>query len=69
MKELNWAVGVKRLYFVAWAIWFIAIGMSVIEGATRIGDIFTFLGVGVVVPYAILKAGQWVYSGMRTKQQ
>lgn len=72
MKNLNWQQGIKRGYYVLWALWclFLVVGLihdwpSINYGRLLLGGPFFFF----IIPYAIMKAGQWVYEGLLTKQE
>lgn len=70
MKDMNWVVGVKRLYLVVWVVWFaISIYGFIHDAGLSLWGIFLIGVFGIGIPYAILKAGQWIYAGMQTKQQ
>lgn len=69
MKDLNWVVGVKRLYLVVWAGWFLFLGFALIhDNGLSIHVIGGVIGFGVLIPLVIYKASQWIYAGTQSKQ-
>lgn len=67
MKSVNWTLGIQRLYFVAWAVWFCAsVAGGYEEG--KDGDwLLTFFSItviaGIILPAIIYFAGRWIYRG------
>ena len=76
MKDLNWVTGVKRLYYILWGLLvltgvFGAIDL-VINPQTRDSEknfVWIIPIIVGLIPYGILKASQWIYAGLQSKQQ
>lgn len=70
MKDLNWLLAVKRTYYVLWAVAVIICLLATFGELVTGGNVLD-RGIGLmfslVVPFLVLKASQWVFSGLHTK--
>lgn len=69
MKGLDWITGVKRLYLVVWACWLLYLVVAEIHDGIHLYSSTLLVIVGVIIPFGILKAFQWIYMGMQPKKQ
>ena len=75
MKDLNWVTGVKRLYFILWGLWvvlgvFESIDLAFNPKMSNDKDVLLVMPIALgLIPYGILKASQWIYAGLQSKQQ
>lgn len=73
MKSLNWKDGLKRLYFVASAIWYCTIAVEIFKEFDRgyglSAQTIIVVLLFIAAPFVVYRAATWIYQGFQAKSE